>query len=264
MNSEPGAGGAGARAPSDSPRGESSGRSLRATWERTIEVLRAPRVTIELFGGDQARAVFDAFTAPHPRFRVTSAKRWGVALLRLPASAEAYSSATSRLVRRRRKHAEDAGYRYALVAPLPYLDDIIAVNRSAPSRQGRPMGAKFQDRGYVAATVGAHSTIHAILDSEGRLRAYSVVIDAGDAFTFSAMIGHADDLQQGIMYLLMGEVVRDCIDARRSDGTPSWLVYDTFWGASAGLAFFKRRTGYGPHTVRWLWRDGGKPGPALV
>ncbi len=253
-----------AGAPPDGPGGGSAGRSLRARWERTVEVLRAPRVTIVLHGADEARAVFAAFTARHPRFRFTAAKRWGVALLRLPESREAYLRSGSRLPRRRRKHAESAGYRYASVAPLPYLDDILEINRSAPSRQGRPMVAKFRDRDYLAATVGAHPAIHAILDAAGHLRAYAVVIDAGDAYTFSAMIGHADHLEQGIMYLLMGEVVGHCIDARRSDGTPTWLVYDTFWGASSGLVFFKERTGFAPHTVRWLWREGrrGLPGSA--
>jgi hypothetical protein len=253
MSPGPGPGGGGARA--EAPPEPSTGRSLRERWSRTLEVLRAPRVTIELFGGDEARAVFETFTARHPRFRVTSAKRWGVALLRLPDSADAYLASGPRLPRRRRKHAEGAGYRYARLSPGAYLDDIVDVNRSAPERQGRPMAARLQDREYVAQTVGARREIHAILDPEDRLRAFAVIIDAGDAYTFSAMIGHADHLEHGIMYLLMGEVVRACVEGRRPDGTPSWLVYDTLWGASPGLAFFKERTGFSPYTVRWVWRD---------
>ncbi len=224
-------------------------------WRRTIAVLRAPRVQIEVYGGDEARAVHRAFNARHRRFKVTAAKRWGVALLLLPDTFEAYLRAGSRLVRRRRKSALEAGFQYAIVEPMPRLDDILEIHRSAPSRQGRPMGAKYLDRDHVARTVGSRTAIHAILNPEGRLRAYAIVLDIGDAYTFSALIGHADDLDHGIMYLLVSEVIRHCIDARRADGSPMWLVFDTFWGATQGLADFKERTGFRPYTVTWKWVD---------
>jgi hypothetical protein len=32
-------------------------------------------------------------------------------------------------------------------------------------------------------------------------------------------------------------------------------MYDTFWGASTGLAFFKERLGFRPYTVDWAWRE---------
>jgi hypothetical protein len=32
-------------------------------------------------------------------------------------------------------------------------------------------------------------------------------------------------------------------------------MYDTFWGASPGLAYFKERAGFRPYTVDWVWRD---------
>jgi hypothetical protein len=227
--------------------------TARERWQRTITVLRAPRVQIEVYGDDDARAVYHAFTARHPRFKVTAAKRWGVALLRLPDTFEAYLRAGSRLVRRRRKSALDAGFRYVIAEPMPYLDDILEIHRSAPSRQGRPMGAKYLDRDHVVRSVGSRAAIHAILNPEGRLRAYAIVVDIGDASTFSALIGHADDLDHGIMYLLVSEVVRDRIDVRRPDGSPMWLVFDTFWGATQGLADFKERTGFRPYTVSWRW-----------
>ena len=30
-------------------------------------------------------------------------------------------------------------------------------------------------------------------------------------------------------------------------------MYDTFWGAKPGLAYFKRRTGFEAYTVNWVW-----------
>ncbi len=216
-------------------------------------------MAIALYGDHEARAVYQSFSARHPRFKFTSFKRWGVALLRLPGTPEEYLNGGPRLPRRRRKHAEAEGYRYALVPPVAYLDDIVELYQSAPQRQGRPIPARLQDREYLLGTIAARDEVHAILDAGGRLRAFAIIIDAGDAYTFSAMIGHADHLENGIMYLLMGEVVRACVAARRPDGSPSWLVYDTLWGASPGLTFFKERTGFAQFTVRWVWRGGAAP-----
>ncbi len=226
---------------------------LRGRWQRSRTVLLAPRVRIELFGGDEARAAHRAFTTRHPRFRVTAAKRWGVALLRLPDSFDAYLAGASSLVRRRRAAATKAGFRYAVVDPNDHLDEIIEVNRSAPARQGRPMASVYTDRGEVVRTFARHEPIDAVLDGSGRLRAYAVVPDLGDAFVFSFILGHADDLERGITYLLATESIRRAMDRRRPDGTPGWFMYDTFWGASDGLAFFKERLGFRPYTVDWRW-----------
>jgi hypothetical protein len=209
-----------------------------------------------MYGGDDTLAVYRAFTARHHRFKVTTAKRWGVALLRLPAVFDEYLASASRLARRRRTRALVAGYRYIAASPMAHLDEILEINRSVPSRQGRPMAPIYLNREQVVGAIGARNVIHGIVDSSGRLCAYADVLDIGDAFTFAYLIGHAGDLEQGIMYLLVSEVVRCCIDARRADGSPIWLMVDTFWGASAGLAYFKERTGFRPFTVDWVWVDG--------
>ena len=67
------------------------------------------------------------------------------------------------------------------------------------------------------------------------------------------------------MYLLVSEVVRACIESRTAPGSPLWLMYDTFWGASRGLAFFKERLGFRPYTVAWHWvdRDLTSAGPTV-
>jgi hypothetical protein len=151
----------------------------------------------------------------------------------------------------------DAGFRYALVAPQDHLDEILEVNRSAPMRQGRPMAATYIDREQMIKTFEGRTTLHAILDSRGRVRAYALVAVIGDAFVFWKILGHADDLGHGTMYLLVSEVIRGYIDLRRATGSPNWAMYDTFWGASRGLAYFKERAGFRPYTVRWALVDHG-------
>src|SRR5450759_1272883 len=109
----------------------------------------------------------------------------GVALLRLPASQEEYLVSSSRLARRKRARALAAGFRYAAVAPMEHIDEILEVNRSSPSRQGRPRPSVYVTRDEVLAKIGTRPVIHAIFDTNGRLRAYADVLDIGDAFTFS-------------------------------------------------------------------------------
>jgi hypothetical protein len=207
-------------------------------------------------GGDEARAAFRAFTARHPRFRVTGAKRWGVALVRLPATFDEYLAGPSKeYLRRQRRRAEKAGYRYAIVTPGDRLPEILAINRSAPSRQGRAMATSYVDTGRVAETFATVPALHGILDARGTLRAYADAPRFGEVIVFSLILGHADDLEHGLMYLLVSEVIRSWLDDRGAGTSPAWVMYDTFWGASRGLAYFKERCGFRPYTVEWAWSD---------
>ena len=187
----------------------------------------------------------------------------GVGLVRLPATFDLYLAGRDRqAIRTNRRHADKAGYRYVHVSPEGYLEDIVDINRSAPVRQGKPMKDAYVDREQVARSFADHDRIHAIVDADGHLRAYAVTLDLGDCVVISMILGHADALEHGVMYLLVSEVVRSTMDARRADGSPHWLMYDTFWGAAPGLAYFKQRLGFEPFTVKWVWAD--RPTPAAA
>lgn len=236
---------------------------LKERWERTMTVLRAPKVRIDAFGGPDAFREYQDLTARHARLRVVPAKRWGVALIHLPATFDDYLSGSSRkVVRQKRRSAMQAGLHYDLVRPLERLDEIMAVNLSAPTRQGRPMSTMYTDRERVARELADVPVLHAVLDERDRLRAYTHVPCAGDVFIFSKVLGHADDLEAGIIYLLMTEVIRDQIARRDAHGSPNWAMYDTFWGASKGLAYYKERLGFRPYTVDWCWKD--EPAPTAM
>jgi hypothetical protein len=227
---------------------------LRDRVDRSLVVARAPRVSIAVYGGGEAKDMYRSFTAPHPRFRFTSSKKWGVALVRLPDSIEEYLAGGSmEFARRQRRRAERAGYRYAQMPPLDHLDEILEINRSMPVRQGRPMLTSYVDARLVALRFKDRAAIHGVLDNQGRLRAYSDAPAIGDVFLFRAILGAGDHLDKGIMYLLATEVIRTYIEIRRVEGSPSWAMYDTIWGASKGLAFFKEHLGFQPYTVDWRW-----------
>jgi hypothetical protein len=72
---------------------------------------------------------------------------------------------------------------------------------------------------------------------------------------FETLLGYADALEAGVMYLLMSEVIGTTIAERDATGSPEWAMYDTFWGAAPGLAYFKERVGFKPYTVDWAWVD---------
>lgn len=157
---------------------------------------------------------YRASTARHRVFKVTTAKRWGVALVRLPVSFDEYlAGGPMKNVRYERRRAEKAGFRYALISPHDHLDEILKINQSAPTRQGRAMSGSYLDPEQVARAFRTRDVISGILDANGHLRAYADVPIIGDAFVFSRLLGHADDLEHGIMYLLVSEVIRTYIEA---------------------------------------------------
>lgn len=226
----------------------------RVELARTI--LGAPRVRIEMTGDDHARRIHRAFTARHPRLRLTSAKRWGVALLPLPATFDDYLAGGSRKVlRQKRRLAVGHGFRYAEVDSVERLDQVMDIHRSSPVRQGRSLPGYYLDRDEVAATLAQRPSLHGILDADDRLRAYAWAPLTGEAVVFETLLGHAADLELGTMYLLMSEVIRVAIEHRDATGAPTWAMYDTFWGASQGLAYFKSRLGFRPYTVDWVWTE---------
>ncbi|MHB8458864.1 MAG: hypothetical protein ACYDAK_11855 [Candidatus Limnocylindrales bacterium] len=216
-------------------------------------------MTIEL-SGDDAERIHRSFTAPHRLFRFTAAKRWGVALVRLPDSFTAYLAGGSKaLLRQKRRLAEARGHSYAVVDTASHAEEILEINRSTTTRQGRPMPASYVDRDTVLATIAERPTTHGVFDGEGRLRAYAWVPIVGDLILFERLLGHAVDIESGTMYLLVSEVIRYHIEQRGIDGAPRWAMYDTFWGANPGLAYFKRRLGFEPYAVDWTLRRERRP-----
>jgi hypothetical protein len=245
------------------PAGEPAGQPLshlRERWAMTIRVLRAPRVRIELYGSEQARSMYSYFTRRHPRIRVARNKVWGIALLPLGNTYGDYIDGRARKAMRQNcRRATQAGYRYEQVSPTTYFADILEINRSAPVRQGKPMRDNYLDSEQVREGFERYRTMHGIVDSQGHLRAYATMIEIGDTYMLTTLIGHAEALEHGVMYLLVSEIVRGCIAERDADGRPHWLMADTFWGAKRGLAYFKERCGFQPYTVSWGWTDNGPP-----
>jgi hypothetical protein len=222
----------------------------------TIRDLRQlPDVRIEMSGSEPCRELYEAFTRRHPRWRLIQNKRWGVALLALPEHVGDYDRVASRLLRRRVKHATEAGFSFDRVDPSQRIDEVLAINRSATDRQGRPMHPDYFDEGLVRGNLERAERVFGVTDKAGVLKAYLCLRNCGEVACIERLVGHADALEAGVMYLLIWGTVRAVIAERTPDGKPAWFMYDTFPGASEGLRTFKHVIGCRPYRVSWTWRD---------
>jgi len=218
------------------------------------EIVSLPEVTVRLYGDDNCRKIFDNFIKPHPRYKFIQNKRWGVGLLLLPDVFEHYlKEIGTELIRRKRKRSLSLGYHFETINPLNYLVEILSINESVKVRQGRRMDPEYLNIESLRAFFEGKPVVYGVFDTTGVLKAYAHTPICGDLFIFSRLLGHGNDLDNGVMYLLITEVIREMIERKRRQGSPVWAMYDTFFGASKGLRYFKERLGFKPYKVRWLW-----------
>jgi len=219
------------------------------------EMRRLPRLTVRMSGGDEASRVFRQFRRRHPRYLVIPNKSWGVGLLKVPdAFADYLRGRPMQAVRTNRSKALAAGFSFRKVEALEHFEEVCEVNESMGRRQGREIAASYLDREKVRAHC-AYGDVYAVLNQQGQLRAYAHVVMAGDVAVLSRLLGHGADLDKGIMYLCLTEIVRSLAELRETTGSPVWLMYDTFFGAEDGLRYFKERLGFKPYRVKWVWES---------
>ncbi len=248
---------------------EEVGVNIRRLIETVREMRSLPEVEVQMWGGQVAQESYLAFTKPHPRYRFIQRKRWGVGLLPLPASFEEYLNGSDKAyLRRKRRLALGQGLSFGVFTPMERLEEIMLINASKPTRQGKSMDPCYLDMEQLGAFFGDKHTAYGVFDQRGVVRAYAWAPLLGEAFSFDRLLGHADDLEKGIMYLLVSETIREMIEHKAEHGLPLWAMYDTFFGAHPGLRQFKERTGFRPYKVRWVWQgespaQAGK-GPAAM
>ena len=63
------------------------------------------------------------------------------------------------------------------------------------------------DRDSVAHDFRLAELIHVVFDAQQRVRAYAMVRPMGELGLISAILGHGDDLDNGIMYVLIAGVI---------------------------------------------------------
>jgi hypothetical protein len=154
-----------------------------------------------------------------------------------------------RTARKRADRAYRRGYGFVPVARHAVSTDVLAINLSASHRQGRPMSDGYRQTptttplpDYPCPRHGVH-TYGVFLNTT--LVAYCWIYRAGDLALVSQILGHADHLENEVMYLLVQGVV---LHESKQGG---FLVYNRFDSGTDGLRFFKQRCGFEPTSVEW-------------
>ncbi len=137
------------------------------------------------------------------------------------------------------------GYETCSVMPIP---ETVGEWRDA-HRTARKRAKKCRELGYRLTYGKRHQFADDILaiNTEGRLVAYLWLYRSGQLALVSQILGHADHLENGIMYLLWdGMIAFESIDA---DG---FIVYNRWDSGTTGLRFYKQRVGLEETEVAWL------------
>lgn len=191
------------------------------------------------------------FTRRHPRYLLCQNKSIGAALVDLSSFTDrsAYletvkgsNSAAAHAAKARKK-----GYRVVEIDRNDYIDQIHAINNSVEVRQGRPMDAMYREK-ITHYSNEKNCTYLGVLNQAGELVSYANFGLYGNFVAFDRLIGLRNN--DGVMHLLMTDIVGRLIEERKV----RYLMYDTCFGASAGLLKFKTMLGFTPHRAKFSIR----------
>jgi hypothetical protein len=221
-----------------------------------------PRVTVSLMRAEARdndpfylRAVDDYFgwtCRRHRKFPVLRNDRFGVALLRLPASPEAYFSAIEGSARRNVRKARRGRYVFERIDFNAHLDGVKAIWQSAPIRQGPVPGFIRSGDVRPASNPPTRTVVHDYayfgVFSGDTLVAYAACFVAGQACLIEQIFGHADYQRDGVTPLLIVSLIEYVM---KHYPAVRYVTYDNFLGAGNSLRRFKRKFGFEACRVRW-------------
>jgi hypothetical protein len=230
---------------------------------------RSPQLTINFLAGDTpdpactglADELYTKFTAPSPRNPEAGAYQDGASILVLPPTFDEYwNGAAGYGTRRKVRKAEKQGYTFSRIDRDRFLDDIFAINTSLPERQGREMTDAYRTRPGPFGPLPAYACprhqirTYGVL-KDGHLVAYTWLYQVGEMCLFSTILGHGDHLNNGVMYLLVAETLKDVI---ATAGT-KYAMYNMHRSGTDGLQFFKEQMGFASYWVNWRRSTGEAP-----
>jgi len=170
----------------------------------------------------------------------------------IPASLEQWRAA-HKTARKRADRAYARGYVADVLPRERYADDIHLVNTSASHRQGRPMADRYRHRSEFSPLPDYPCARHAVRVTgvwapDGHVVAYLVMLRHGDLALVSQILGHADHLENEVMWLLFERALEREIRSDR-DGL---VVYNRHDSGTDGLRWWKERVGFREEVVEWL------------
>ena len=199
------------------------------------------------------------FTRPHPRFPLLRHKSIGASLLDLSqfGRAEDYLQMIKELKGGRYvRRAQARSYRFICIDRNDYIDDIDSINNALPVRQGKPMPPSYTER-QEDFDDRENYAYYGVVDPGGRLVAYCELGYYGNFAILSRLLGQRNN--NGTMHFMIAQVVQQLIAER----SVSFLMYDTYFGASEGLRHFKAMLGFLPYRVKYSLSTDAQAMPGL-
>ena len=133
-----------------------------------------------------------------------------------------------------------------------HIDEIFEINTSVNKRQGKKMASKYSIKvdNYEPEELTEY---FGVFNIEGKLVSYINLLFVNEAVFIFKLLGHASFLKDNIMYFMIFNAIEQ-IFKRRENKYPylKYIIYDSFFTNSKGLAFFKKRFGFSPVVVKWL------------
>ncbi|MDB5349308.1 MAG: hypothetical protein JWN86_555 [Planctomycetota bacterium] len=236
----------------------------RSVCALLVEVVRAPRVTIDLMceGAAANDPFFDRITRefyqearePHRRFLVVPQFAYGYAVgLLPPGGVKGYLATVEASARRNVKKAIRSGYRFSRFDYNAHLPDVTEILRSAEVRQGRPMPEEvFLDEAEPHTNPPSRCPLHdypyfGVFRGE-QLVAYASCLVAGELCDIQSIYGHADFQPDGVVPLLIASIAGSMAEDHPA---VKYYSYGTYFGATKTMQRFKRKFSFQPHRVTW-------------
>lgn len=241
--------------------------SLKQAMALVSELHALPHVTINLqcagtvdndpFYGRVVREFYRDAMRRHPKFPLIRNLEYGFSLHHMGDGEDEYLRSIESAGRRNYKKSCRLGYHFDRIDFNAYLDDVTAILRSTPVRQGRPMPEHFFTE-VVAPVHNPPSRTHlhdypyfGIL-RDGHLHAYASCIVAGELCSIESIYGHAEHLADGVVPMLVIEIAKWI---KRNHPGVHYYAYGTYYGATETMQRFKRKFDFMPHKACWVLGD---------
>jgi len=213
-----------------------------------LAIFKMPKVVLQFdlaINQERVLELFLYFNSRHKKIPIFKLKKYGVALIdlyiykRYEKYISSVSGKNSPAYYSRR--ASGKGYSVVLIDRNNFSDDIFLVNVSASSRQGRDMPYAYRKKINSFDDCVNYKYYGVLI--EKKLVAYADVGWYGNFVIISKILGHADFLKDGVMYLLITRIVQDAFDI---EGV-RFVMYDTMLGGTDGLLLFKKKFLFQPY-----------------
>lgn len=176
------------------------------------------------------------------------------AMLRIPDTHDTYLERIGDKARNMIRKAQRQGYAYRKVDPDDHLDDVLTIRTSNPERQGVPIPDYYKVRPTRMIEepfrngCGRHGEGFFGVFKDDKLVAYTTIFFYGGFGQVNHILGHAEHLQEGVMNLLVSEMVRETIEQRPWVKALNYL-YPHSANANTGIGLFKRSIGFFPERI---------------